>query len=42
MQVPSDLNGITVADYDPTKSSIGAAVGAACSKLRTAISKVQP
>jgi predicted nucleotide-binding protein len=37
MQIPSDLNGITVADYDPRRTNTNAAIGTACSKLRTAI-----
>lgn len=37
IQMPSDLNGITVADYDPTKTNLAGAVGAACTKLRAAM-----
>jgi len=37
MQVPSDLDGITVADYDRSKANVTAAVGAACTRIRAAI-----
>lgn len=37
IQIPSDINGITVADYDHENSNKVAAVGTACTKLRTAI-----
>lgn len=40
MQVPSDLNGITVADYDATKDNITAAVGTACTKIRESMKKI--
>jgi predicted nucleotide-binding protein len=40
MQVPSDLNGITVADYDSSKTNITAAVGAACTKIRESMKRV--
>jgi predicted nucleotide-binding protein len=42
MQVPSDLNGITVADYDSSKENLTAAVGTACTKIREAIKTVAP
>ena len=37
MQVPSDLNGITVADYDSSKGNVTAALGAACTRIRDSI-----
>ncbi len=37
MQIPSDLNGITVADYDSAKTNLTAAVGPACSRIRESI-----
>jgi predicted nucleotide-binding protein len=40
MQVPSDLNGITLADYDSSKTNVTAAVGTACTKNRESIKNV--
>jgi predicted nucleotide-binding protein len=40
MQIPTDLNGIIVADYDPAQLNLAAAVGAPCTKIRSAIGKV--
>jgi predicted nucleotide-binding protein len=40
MQVPSDLAGITVADYDASKANRTAAVGTACTKIRGAINNI--
>jgi predicted nucleotide-binding protein len=37
LQVPSDLNGITPADYDSSKTNLTAAVGTACTKIRESI-----
>ena len=37
LQLPSDLNGMTVASYDPQNPNIDAAVGPACRQIRTAI-----
>jgi predicted nucleotide-binding protein len=39
MQMPSDLQGLMVADYDGDKQNKIAAVGAACNKIRAAIDK---
>jgi len=40
MQIPSDLNGITLADYDSSKVKITAAVGAACTKIRESMKQL--
>jgi predicted nucleotide-binding protein len=37
MQIPSDLNGLTVADYDSTRANLTAALGTACTKIRETI-----
>ncbi len=37
LQIPSDLKGMTVAEYDPGSPNLDAAVGPACRQIRTAI-----
>ena len=39
VQLPTDLNGLTVATYDP-KDAIGAAIGPACNQIRTAVARI--
>ena len=39
LHLPTDLLGITYADYDPKRPNIQAAVGAACNKIRTQVGK---
>jgi len=37
IQIPSDLNSVTMATYDPNNPSIDAALGPACRKIRIAV-----
>jgi predicted nucleotide-binding protein len=37
MQIPTDLHGITAANYDSSKGNLIAAVGAACTKIRSTV-----
>jgi predicted nucleotide-binding protein len=34
LRIPSDLLGITLAEYDPTRDNLQAALGAACNAIR--------
>ena len=41
ISLPSDLNGITTASYNPNSENLSASLGPACEKIRNAINKVK-